>query len=65
MANPNIDYATTNFEYPVLTPIQGIPAYESILKAKNEMKANAANVPCDLGVNTHGYLILMLTRQEC
>jgi len=64
MANPNIDYASTNFEYPVLTPIQGIPTYEFIQKAKNEMKANAASVPFDLGGGAHGHLGLMLTRQE-
>ena len=64
MANPNIDYASTNFEYPVLTPIQGTPTYESIRKAKNEMKADAASIPCDLGGGAHGHLGLMLTRQE-
>ena len=64
MAYPNIDYASTNFGYPVLTKIQGIPTYESIRKAKNGMKANAASVPCDLRGGSRGHLGLMLTRQE-
>ena len=64
MANPNIDYVTTNFEYSVLTKIHGIPTYESIRKIKNEMKANAASVPCDLGGGAHGYLGVMLTGPE-
>ena len=64
MTNPNIDYATTNFEYPVLTRSHGIPTYESIRKIKNEMKANAASVPCDIGGGAHGHLRIILTRQE-
>ena len=61
MANSNIDYTTTNFEYTVLTKIHGMPTYESIWKIKNKMKANSASVPCDLGGGTHGYLGVMLT----
>ena len=64
MANPNIDYATTNFEYPVLTKVHGIPAYESMKIIKNELKANAASVPCDLGGGAHGHLGIMLTQPE-
>ena len=62
MANPNIDYTITNFEYPVLTKIHGIP--KSILKIKNKMKENAASVPCDLGGGAHVHLGIMLTRSE-
>ena len=64
MANPNIDYATTNFEYPVLTKVHGIPAYESMKIIKNELKANAASVPCDLGGGANGHLGIMLTQPE-
>ena len=64
MANPNIDYATTNFEYPVLAEIHGIPTYESIRKIKNEMKANAASILYDIGGGAHGNLGVMLIRPE-
>ena len=47
MANPNIDYATTNFE-----------------KLKNEMKANAAIIPYDLGGGAHDHLGIRLTVPE-
>ena len=49
MTNANIDYATTNFEHAILTKILGLPTFESLRKIKNELKANGASVPCDLG----------------
>ena len=64
MENLNIDYTTTNFEYPVLMKIHGIPTCISIRKLKNEMKANAASVPCDLEGGAHGHLGVMLTGPE-
>ena len=59
MANPNIDYTSTNFEFPTLTKIQGIPTYEPLRKIKNETKSNAASVPCDLGGGAHGLYVLV------
>ena len=53
-----------NFEYTTLTKIQGIPTYEPLQKIKNEMKANAASVPCDLGGGNNCLLSLMLTVPE-
>ena len=64
MTNPNIDYITTTFEFPTLTKIQGVPTYEQLRPIKNEMKSNAASVPCDLGGGAHGHLGLMLTGAE-
>ena len=64
MSNPNIDYTSTNFEFPTLTKIQGIPTYEPLRKIKNEMKSNAASVPCDLGGGAHGHLGIMLSATE-
>ena len=62
--NPNIDYRSTNFEYPTLTKIQDIPTYEPLRKIKNEMKANAASVPCDLGGGENSHLSLIITGPE-
>ena len=64
MANPNIDYANTIFEYPILTKIHGIPTYESLRRIKNEIKANAASVYCDLGGGNHGHLGLIMSALE-
>ena len=62
--NPNIDYMFTNFEYPTLTKMQGIPTYELLRKIKNEMKGNAASVPCHFSEGNNGHLGLMLTVPE-
>ena len=55
-SNSNIDYVKTNFEYSVLTKVNTSPTYESLKKIKNELKANAATVPSDLGGGGHGHL---------
>ena len=60
----NIDYAKTNFDYQVLTKIVGTPTYEDIKKIKDELKANAASVPSDLGGGAHGHLGLVLDATE-
>ena len=48
MSNTNIDYKTTNFEYPTLTKISGQPNYELLKTIKDELKANTASVPSNL-----------------
>ena len=48
MSNTNIDYKTTNFEFPVLTKISGQPNYELLKTIKNELKANLL---ADLKIN--------------
>ena len=64
MANPNIDYTSTNFEYPTLTKIQGIPTYEPLQRIKNKLIVNAASVPSDLDGGAYGNLGFILTVQE-
>ena len=64
MANTNIDYISTNFEYPTFTKIQGTPTYEPLKNIKNEMNANVASVPCDLGGGENGHLGIMITTTE-
>ena len=49
MSGTNIDYKTTNFEYPNLTKISGQPDYELLKLIKDELKANAGSVPSNLG----------------
>ena len=64
MANPNINYTSTNFEYPTLTKIQWISTYEPLRRIKNKLKANTASVHCDLGCGAYEHLGLMLTVPE-
>lgn len=64
MSTSNIDYKTTNFEFPVLTKITGQPHYELLKTIKNELKSNASSVPCDLGGGNNGHLGLILTPAE-
>ena len=60
----HIDYANVFFRYPTPTPIRGEPNYESIRRLKDELRANASSVECDLGGGNHGYLGLVLTDAE-
>ena len=60
----NIDYIKTNFEYPVLTKISGKPDYENLKIIKEELKANAGKVQCDLGGGNDGHLGLVLSDAE-
>ena len=48
----------------VLTEIHGRLVYESLRKIKNEIKANAASAPCDLGGGNHVYLGLVIIPVE-
>ena len=60
----HIDYATTRFQYPVLTKIHGAPTYKTLTTLKKELKANAQSVGCNLGGGAHGHLGLILTPNE-
>ena len=59
-----VDYVNTNFEYTTLTKLGGQPDYPALKRIKDELKANAASVPSDLGGGDHGHLGLVLTAQE-
>ena len=59
-----IDYINTCFAHPVLTKITSKPTYSSLKILKDELKANAASVPSDLGGGKHGHLGLVLKDDE-
>ena len=59
-----IDYIQTYFQHPTVTSIVGEPAYDSILRLKKEIQANAASVPCEAGGGANGYLGLVLRPAE-
>ena len=59
-----IDYATTNFQYPVLTKIHGPPTYKTLTNLKKELQSNTQSIGSDLGGGAHGHLGLVLTPTE-
>ena len=60
--SPN--YHTDFFQFDTLTPIEGEPAFLSLLLMKNQIKANVQSVPCTLGGGQHGHLGLIMTPLE-
>ena len=61
----NIDYINTNFAYPTITKITGIPTYAQLKTIKDELETNAGTIQCDLGGRQNGHLDLLLTNNEC
>ena len=59
-----IDIKQTFFNYPELNKNTGEPTIMSLLKMKNELKANAQSVPTVLGGGQHGHLGFFLTSAE-
>ena len=45
----NIDYISTNFEYPVLSKTHGQSTYPSLKTTKDKIKANTVSVTSYLG----------------
>ena len=56
-----IDYRSIYFAFPNLTPINGEPDADILIKLKNQLKANASSVPSNLGGGAHGHLGLVLS----
>ena len=56
-----IDYRNIFFAFPNLTLIRGEPNADSLIKLKNEIKANASSVPSNLGGGNYGHLGLVLS----
>jgi hypothetical protein len=61
MVSSGINYRETYFEFPELTKLQGEPNAESILKLRNELKANAQAVYSNLSDGAHGHLALVIS----
>ena len=64
IVNPNIDYTSTKFEYPVLTKIHVVPTYKALHRIQIEIKANFSSLPCKLSGGFHGYLGLILITEQ-
>ena len=59
-----INYKQDFFEYNPLTKVIGEPNFESLLRLKNEIKANSQTVPTQLGGGQHGFLGAILSPAE-
>ena len=59
-----INYKETYFQYKELTKIHGEPNYDSIRRLHNQIKANAASVPSNLGGGQFGHMGLVLTQNQ-
>jgi hypothetical protein len=71
MASPNITIVNLRtmsssgdilegFPHPTITPVIGIPTYESIAEINLKLNANAASVHSNLGDGAHGLLALAI-----
>ena len=59
MTRGAIDYAGSYFKYKTPTPIHGTPTNKALKRLKDELRANASSVECNLGGGDHGYLGLV------
>ena len=64
MTTANYNYINSVFEFPVLTKITGRPQYSDLKSIKDELKANAGKVQCELGGGNNGHLGLTLQDAE-
>ena len=64
MTTANVNYINSVFEFPVLTKITGRPQYSDLKAIKDELKANAGKVQCELGGGNNGHLGLTLLDAE-
>ena len=58
---PDIDKIVEGFPHPTITPIIGIPTYESISEIHIKLNSNAASVHSELGNGALGLLALTVT----
>ena len=52
----DVDYKTTHFEYPELTPIHGEPTTKDLITLKRQINSNAITVHTTLGGGHYGHL---------
>ena len=57
----HIDFVSTHFGCKCLSKIQDILCYNILHRIKDQLKANACRVQCDLGGGADGYLSLVLS----
>ena len=56
----SVEKIVENFPYPTLTPIAGVPDYESLSKLHTQSNSNSSSIQSNLGGGAHGLLALSL-----
>ena len=64
VSTDNTNYAETYFDYKKLTSVCGEPTFQALKDLKDEPRANASNVPSNLGGGLYGHLGLVLSPAE-
>ena len=57
----SVETVLDSFPKQTITPIEGLPTYETIKLVNDELSANAASVHSTLGGGNHGYLGITVT----
>ena len=60
-ATITVDTVLSTFPYPTITPIHGVPTFETINNMVNDLKANAATIQTENGGGQLGFLGLMVS----
>ena len=64
MPSHDTNYVETYFDHKKLTKIHGEPTFHNLKDLKDELRANAASVPSNLGGGLYGHLGLVLDATE-
>ena len=56
----SVEKIVENFPYPTLTPIPGVPDYESLSELHTQSNSNSSSIQSNLGGGAHGLLTLSL-----
>ena len=57
----SVDTIRSAFEHQTIQPYTGEPDYEAIKSVHDQLKANAASIPSELGRGKHGLLGLIMS----
>ena len=55
-----VEKIVENFPYPTLTPIAGLPDYESLAELHTQSNSNSSSIQSNLGGGNHGLLAITL-----
>ena len=64
MSTATPDFRKTYFPHPELERVHGQPTIDNIIRLHQQLKQNAASVPCNLGGGQHGFLPLVITNTQ-
>ena len=56
----SVENIVENFPYPTLTPITGVPDFETLSELHTQANSNSSSIQFNLGGGHHGLLVLTL-----